>query len=266
MSSPTPSSISLDPPAHNMLPEPKAMRETTQAAANDPWPIPTLPNETSSTQQIIERKLRILAEFMQSRPANAPLVKVIAVDGSDRHAVHSLMAILHHRITRNLRYVVRILDIDPVVPSNNHPTELPHFVRRIQAWDQAWDMLWYDIFNAYHASTHPAYRMGPLDSPQVYILPMSPLMVTTQALHGTLVSNDQWRFLSSYWKHSFRPDVTINIQDIADTNHQYEVLRFQANSMNALIITKQGNTGLHITSSQMRRVVFETEEWIRWQM
>lgn len=90
-------------------------------------------------------------------------------------------------------------------------------------------------------------------------------MATMQAVPRIMGPHDPWRLLSGYWKDRFRPDVTINIQDIADTRNQYEVLRFQVQGMNTLVVSKEGNTGLNINPQQLRRVLFETAEWIRWE-
>lgn len=77
-------------------------------------------------------------------------------------------------------------------------------------------------------------------------------------------SNDPWRWLSGYWKNSSSPDVTIDIQDIADASYRNEVLRIQIRGTYNLVVIKEGNRGLNINPQQLRRVIFEVQEWIRW--
>ena len=82
-------------------------------------------------ESLVGRRLGVLAGFMESRPASAALVKVIALDGSDRHAVHGLIPNLDYRITRDPRYIVRVISEESLFATNTQPTESSHLTRRI---------------------------------------------------------------------------------------------------------------------------------------
>lgn len=274
-----PSPLSNDPPQYTqsgLLPESasEGLRETPSTAAVDPRSSSGMPTEASSIEEIFGRRLSVLAEFMRARPTNTSLVKVIAVDGFDRQAVHAMIANLHYHITRDLQYVVRVISEDSFYPPNNRPAELYNFYQQIQSWGAMWEMILHTSSissdfrphkRAKSARVYPANPTASFEYPLIYILPLSPMMATMQAVQRIMGPNDPWRLLSGYWKDRFRPDVTINIQDIADTRNQYEVLRFQVQGMNTLVVSKEGNTGLNINPQQLRRVLFETAEWIRWE-
>lgn len=267
-----PRPLSADPPVGNLLPMPVAglSQQTTPTMAMRPQPPSVVPLETPER---VYARMRELAALMRPRPDTNSRYKVIAIDGADRLAVHGMIATLQHRITRDLRYLVRIVSEDSFYPPVNQPTQLTYFIRRVDCWGAIWDM----ILHASPASSNPGLYHGfggapvfpdhPTASfqyPIIYILPLSPLMTTIHAMQQVKDSKDPWRMLSSYWKGSFRPDVTINIGDITNSRSQNEVLRFQATDMNALIVTKEGAAGLNTTPRQIRRVVFEVEKWIRW--
>ena len=217
--------------------------------------------------------MSVLAEFMISRPANVSLVKVIAVDGLDRQAVHGMIANLQHRIRRDLQYAVRVINEDYFYLPADQTTELSQFIRNVHSWRAMWETILHappvssdprsHNGRIQPAAMHPDHPTMSVECPLIYILPLSPLMATTQAMHRMVDTNDPWRVLSAYWKESFRPDVTINIEDIG-TTYRNEVLRLQVRGMEALVVMKEGNTGLNVSPKQMRRVVFEAEELIRW--
>ena len=256
-----------NPSVPDLLPKPS----TVPTVPQHPQPLSVVPLE--SPGKLIAR-MSILAGSMKSRPATGSLFKVIAVDGADRHAVHGMIATLQHRITRDLRYFVRVMGEDSFYPPFSQPTQLSHFIRRVESWGAMWEMILHAPPNFSNpvfyngsdkpAPTHPEYTIMPPDYPTVYILPLSPLMATLHALGQAADLKDPWHVLCSYWKDSFRPDLTVNIGDITNSHCCNEVIRFQGTGMNAIVLTKEGGPGLNATPQQMRRVVFEVEEWIRW--
>ena len=251
--------LSIAPLLSSVPPKSKMRAGIAQPATISTQPVSTMPNEVQSTEEKIGRKLSVLAEFMKRRPANAPPYRVIAIDGIDRIAVHTLIANLRSHIPEGLHYTVRVFRINPFMTYNNQPTEIPDFTHRVRYWDSVWRK----VLDENLPSTISTQLPVASNIPVVCIVPMSPLMVTSQALHPTMDPHDSWRALSTHWGRSFRPDVTINIQDIANTRNRPEVLQFQIDDMNALVVNKKGNTGLNITSEQMERLLFEVKEWIR---
>lgn len=169
-----PSPLSIGPPRRDLLPKPaekgKAMEETINTAATDPLPTVMIPAAPSSTETIIGRNMCVLAEFMKPRPANARHVRVIAVDGIDRLAVH---ANLQHRITRDLQYAVRVVSEDCFYPPDNQPSELSQFIRQVQTWGAMWDLILhapsissssFELANPTHM--HADYPVTPTECPR----------------------------------------------------------------------------------------------------
>ena len=219
-------------------------------------------------------RMKQLDAFMRPSPTAGNLYKVIAIDGADRHAIRGMIACLQHFITRDLRHFVRVVNEESFYPITSQPTQLSHFIRRVESWNAIWDMIHHSRLPSSNASLHygmggsgnhpglPDHLGASLPYQTIYIVPLSPFMATMHALGQTVDSKDSWRLMCNYWNDSFRPDVTIIMGNIIDTQLQNEVLRFEVDGINALIVTREGDTDLTATP-QMRRVVFEVEEWIR---
>ena len=59
-----------------------------------------------------------------------------------------------------------------------------------------------------------------------------------------------WGWLAKHWVGFFKPDIIINIRDVADTAARKEVLRFGAGNMDTLIVTTTGHSDL--SSAQLK--------------
>jgi len=81
-------------------------------------------------------------------------------------------------------------------------------------------------------------------------------------LTGTHDTVDHWRWLASYWSGHLRPDITINIEDMAYISINREILRLQGSDMNTLIVTKGMDSGVDLIPQQLYRVYSEVEDWL----
>lgn len=216
-----------------------------------------VPNVTASCV----RSVAILSEFLKIRPNDAAQSKVVAVDGDDKNAVHLTIATLHFHITKDLGRVVRVFGEEtPEIFADQRP-EFAHFITRVQTWGAMWEAI--RSGDAPVASSYrPAGAHQPAPPPGgscVYILPLSPLTATIQAANrGT----DYFRWLASYWSAHVRPDVTINIQNPEGAISDRQIVKVFGD-LRALIVTKGAPGGIDLSPKQLRRVVFEVEEWIR---
>ncbi|KAL6716957.1 slightly ste11-like protein [Lecanora helva] len=201
-------------------------------------------------------RLNLLAENLLDRPIEDTQNRIIAVDGLDRNAVQLVIAELHHAITRELKYPVRVInEILPSGPSQG-PADMADYLRHINNWAAMWNVI---------------LHTPPLDAANqqqlcVWIMPLSPLMVTTRASIAIALrggSADMWAWLASHWAGHLRPDITINVQDVADTSSKQEVLRFEGNGMDTLIVTISRDGGILFTPSQLSRMNLEVKEWIQ---
>lgn len=57
-------------------------------------------------------------------------------------------------------------------------------------------------------------------------------------LTGIYSTVDYWRWLASHWSRYPRPNIIINIKDIANISVNREILRLQGLNINTLIIIK----------------------------
>ena len=101
----------------------------------------------------------------------------------------------------------------------------------------------------------------------IYLLPLSPLMATIRVsnhlvLTGIYSTVDHWRWLASHWSGYPRPDITINIEDIADVSVNREILRLQGRDMNTLIMIKGLDGRVDLGPQQLYYICFEVEEWL----
>ena len=230
--------------------------------------------ESTITPPVIH-KLNALAEFLKKPPTDSTYNKVIAVDGLDRSAVQLVIADLHYNITQDLHFTVRVLSEDPPQFPANEPVALTHFSRQIENWTSMWDVILQAPPPAPRVGTWPEHHQGPVPhastaSPHlcVWIIPLSPLMATVRASIGMALRNnygstDLWSWLASHWAGNFRPDVTVNIQEVADSSTKREVLRFEGNDTKTLVVTTVRDGDVHITTNQLERVTFEVKVWIR---
>ena len=271
------SPLSLGPPSRllprpaRLLTKPSAQRSRLQSSSS-----PVALRARYSTSAIVTPPVvsntNVLAEYLKSRHADYLQGKVIAVDGLDREAVQAVVTELHYNITRDFRCSVRVLHEGIPQPPVDATAEMARFLGQIQDWSAMWEV----ILRASPPALRPKFQSdqnraddmdGDIPS-VVWIIPLSPLMATTRALTGIALTGsynaaDLWRWLASHWNGHFRPDVTINVQEIADVCTKREVLRFESNKMNTLLLTTSRVNGIDITSRQLRRAVFEVKEWIR---
>lgn len=233
------------------------------------YSVPSMPRPPR-VQQLV-----LLNQFLETRPSDPTKPKVIAVDGVDKNAVRTLIAHLHRHILNSLGYTVRTLchnSIAPQPPPSHSPNlaisegpiegevsrspeataQMDHYMQQIYDWDSMW-------ISIAEASSHSSSRARPC----VYLLPLSPLMATLRASsHLALTDScdpDRWRWLASHWAGHPRPDITINVENIADISVNWEVIRFQGSNMSTLAITKAAD-GIELAAQQLRRVCFEVED------
>lgn len=265
---------------------PIALRETAelhnQAANTGGPPIP--PPRASSPAVLRARhsaslaatppliqKIKVLAEYLRDCPPGAAQNKIIAVDGLDRDAVQSVIAELHYNITRHLKLTVRVLSQEIPQHPVHESAEIALYHSQIQHWAAMWTLILGALPPAPQPGAgHEESRGAPPATarPCVWIMPLSPLMATTRAsigiaLKGTYGSADLWPWLASHWAGCLRPDITVNIQEVADTSSKREVLRLEGDHMNTLIVTIAREGGFHVTSSQLETVNREITQWLR---
>jgi len=210
----------------------------------------------------IVQHLSLLNEFLGVRPKYPGQCKVIAIDGFDRNAVQMLIAKLSNHIKR-IKCTVRVIDDDftrePEVPVDRS-TQLCGYIRQIHNWGMMWNKI-------AEAPSPPPTRAGPCAGPVIYLLPLSPLMATIRAsdhlaLTGTYCTIDHWRWLASHWSGHPRPDITINIEDMATVSMSREIIRLQGSDMNTLVVTKGLDGGVDLGPQQLHRVMFEVGDWL----
>ncbi len=271
-----PSPLSLGPPQCH-FPQSLAATQNSPAASivpsSPPEALQAWYTESALITPPVISKINALSEFLKARSPDDPQ-RVIAVDGLDRNAVQLVIAELHYDLSRDLRCTVRVLSEELPPYPLDESAQLAHFLRQIRQWAAMWNLI-------LQAPPPEARLQTPPDHPQqaseyspersawpcIWIMPLSPLMATIRAstgmaLRGAYGSIDLWPWLASHWAGHLRPDVTINVQEVADTSWKWEVLRFEESDMNTLIVTTSSDRGVHVTSGQLRFIVLEVREWV----
>ena len=136
-------------------------------------------------------------------------------------------------------------------------TQLYNYIRQVHDWGMMWNKI---------AEAPPPEPAPTRADPCIYLLPISPLMATIRAsnhlaLTGTYSTVGHWRWLASHWSGHPRPDITINIEDMADVSVNREIVRLQGRNMNTLIVTKGLDGGADLGPQQLCCVFFEVENW-----
>ena len=267
-------SISPDSPAVPSLPQPPDAADPRPPGLHLP-PLGMVSSVSlsarfsahSAARPATVQNLSVLSEFLRARPADGGEPRVIAVDGLDRNAVQMMIANLYHHISRDPRFTVRVMSESHYRPPTDPSAAMLFYLRQIRDWGQMWQVVLGSPAMASDTRTPFAHRQSSPLPPCLWILPLSPLMATMRvanhvAMTGTYGTVDLWRWLSSHWQGHIRPDITINIQEMADTSRDREVLRYSGSNMNTLVVTKVPGPGVEITPKQYRRVAFEVEEWL----
>ena len=217
----------------------------------------------------ILNKLDGLAAFLKPRPQDGPDIRVVAVDGLDRNAVHLVVASLHFHITKELLYTARVVG-DYVPPKPFDPSAIiENLSGQIHYWKGMCDMMLSTAIPMPPLPTPPegSLRHPAASSPCIYLIPLSPLMATIKAskyveLAGTDGNLDIWRWLAGHWAGQWAPDITINIHESSDIMLEHDVLRIEGKGSKSLFITKAKDGSIDLTPAQLRRVMFEVKEWL----
>jgi len=174
--------------------------------------------------------------------------------------VQLVIANLHHNINQDLGCTVRVFG--DIIPRKPQFPEMFYFISATNTWGSICDA----ILQARQKLL--ALPPGILLPTCIYILPLSPLMATIRAADriafnckGEGDRRDLFLFFAKYWTGLTVPDITINIQDPTNTMRQGEVLRLY--NEKTLVVAKAQGGGISITPRQLRRVIFEVEEWLR---
>lgn len=272
-----PSPFTLGPPRNNFVPRP-TRADSAGPTLHPPSPVGLRARYSFSTMGSppIAHKLNVLSEYLESCPPQDHIQnKVIAVDGLDRNAVRMVISELHYNISKDLQCPVRVIGDEFAQRPINETSDMAHYVAQIHNWAAMWRMISEASppdCSIGARSSQPERLRGHIQSSLsdrlcIWIMPLSPLMVTFRAatriaMTGTFGPSDLWRWLASHWAGYLKPDITINLQEIADTATKPEVLRFEGSNMNTLLVTKLRDSDI-LSSSQMRRVTFEIEDWIQ---
>ena len=173
----------------------------------------------------VAQRLRVLSQFLAAPPATGRQDRVIAVDGLDRRNVQAVIAELHYHLADNLQYPVYVLNNDQNTPFSNLAPELAQFHAQIERWAATWR----EIVHSQPLLSRPCDPGVEASSEStpflcIWIVALSPYMATVRAanrmtLTGSYHAADLWHSLAGQWHGHSRPDVTINIQEIADTSY-----------------------------------------------
>lgn len=266
-----PSPLSLGPPRRILRPVPPFPPDQTMNPPGLALPNPRSPVSlrarygfSPTATPSVAYNLNVLSEFLKNRPAQHSVQnRVIAIDGVDRNAVQLVISELHSRICKDLRCTVRVLGGDFPQRPINETSELAYYIGQIHNWAAMWSVV-FEASPPIPQSKEPT----PSDRLCIWIMPLSPFMATYRAairisMTGSYVPSDLWRWLAGHWDGYLKPDITVNIQEIADTATKGEVLRFEGNKMNTLLVTQLRAGHSQLSARQLRRVIFEVEDWIQ---
>lgn len=221
---------------------------------------------SSDSNPPIAHNLNVLAEHLRNPPAGASPYKVIAIDGLDKRIVHSVIADLHHDITEDLHCPVRVISEDQRQYPVTTQSDLSYYDMQIRSLAAAWQAILHGPPPTTGGSRSSGQARRQKQRPCVWIVPLSPLMATMRASSrmastGSYNSADLWRWLASRWSGANKPDITINIQEIAGTSLQREVLRFEGGNTRTLLVTTYENGGIDL--AHIRRINLKVKELIQ---
>ena len=94
---------------------------------------------------------------------------------------------------------------------------------------------------------------------------MSSIAAATCVSNNDAYSSYQhWEWLAGYWRGSFCPDITINIQFFEPSLFGSEIIRVHGYGANALLLTSmEEDVESLLSARQERRLIFEVDEWRR---
>lgn len=186
--------------------------------------------------------------------------KIIAVDGYDQKSIHLVIESLQRNIREDLEVEVKTAEADCEV--------FPQFEAGLQRWDglvaaisfmpQATllsDEHWCSMCDIFTSCRSP-----------VYILPVSPLMITLKAAEsispqvGNNHPNPDFKYLVERWRNSITPDITISIIKPTHGFMAESIFRQQGSQMN-MTLTETGAADA-LSPRQLRRLAFEVEDWL----
>ena len=228
----------------------------------------------------IVQKMTVLSEILRDRPAEATHSRVLAIDGLDRNGIDVLIRFLYEAFKARSWHSVRLCTI-PMIPLNS---SLMGYTSMITHWNTLWKHFLQVPFPAdgldagapsdEHQCALPSpTRLSPSTSEPICIniVPFSPLMVTykmasTMASSDPYTEHEMWRWLAEHWRGMIQPDVTISVHLYDGLFHNRDVVRVCDESLKTLMVPTAGyeeGTGRPFTEKQLRRVLFEVEEWLR---
>ena len=237
------------------------------------------PNPPSLIPPIVQ-KMTVLSEILRGRPAEATHSRVLAIDGLDRNGIDVLIRFLYEAFKARSWHSVRLCTI-PMIPLNS---SLMGYTNMIIHWNTLWKHFLQVPFPAdgldagapsdehQYALPSPT-RLSPSTSEPICIniVPFSPLMITykmasTMASSDLYTEHEIWRWLAEHWRGMIQPDVTISVHLYDGLFHNRDVVRICDGSLKTLMVPTAGyeeGTGRPFTEKQLRRVLFEVEEWLR---
>ena len=224
----------------------------------------------------LRQKLRDLSTVFDTSPQQPLNARIIAVQGTSDEGSRFMAQFLTHNIQKELGIPVRVFgDLHPPIAAQAEYEQQLHHVRN-----------WFAISDFIARAAPPSIERvqsqaviaptTPLPSINLYnanalyvnIVPLSPLMITTEAaIEGpsevAVWSERKWRWLLSHWRGGKKPNIIINIQEYQSGVQSGEVLRIIEGDLKGLVVVTATQREVDITAKQLRRIAFEVIEWLR---
>lgn len=213
--------------------------------------------------------LNLLGQYLEESSLGYLCGKIIAIDGYGKDSIQLVINSLRHFIIEDLNIQVRTVEMDSGGAS---ASDLAQFMASLRRWDEMVATISADSSAPPRSNEHWCSGCNifalpwPRQSP-VYILPISPLMITLKAANsknasaGNYSPNDVFQFLARFWSYSIKPDITVSIVEPTSDITAESVIRLQSSQMNTMILAETGGE-IAISPRQLRRLALEVKEWL----